>query len=110
MENDKFVAFFEAMDLHTDDAWGLFKLMDQDESLTIEVDEFVEGCLKLKGSSKNLDFSQMVQESRWLRKRLSRFMVYVEQQFALLRSDKSQKIILTEGMTAPPPILQPPQL
>ena len=71
MQNEKLIAFFEAMDLEACDAWALFKLIDTDGTQVIDVDEFVQGCLRLKGSAKSLDFATMLSESRWLRKSMT---------------------------------------
>eukprot|EP00747_Dinoflagellata_sp_TGD_P084198 gnl/TRDRNA2_/TRDRNA2_162416_c0_seq1.p1 gnl/TRDRNA2_/TRDRNA2_162416_c0~~gnl/TRDRNA2_/TRDRNA2_162416_c0_seq1.p1 ORF type:complete len:610 (+),score=82.05 gnl/TRDRNA2_/TRDRNA2_162416_c0_seq1:53-1882(+) len=106
MLDEKLMGYFEAMDLDVGDAWALFRLVDTDESQVIDVDDFVHGCLRLKGSAKNLDFATMLSESRWLRKRMSRFMLYVEHQFEeiharmTLRGDNLPLVPLSVGYTA----------
>eukprot|EP00747_Dinoflagellata_sp_TGD_P135340 gnl/TRDRNA2_/TRDRNA2_175450_c0_seq1.p1 gnl/TRDRNA2_/TRDRNA2_175450_c0~~gnl/TRDRNA2_/TRDRNA2_175450_c0_seq1.p1 ORF type:complete len:229 (-),score=42.16 gnl/TRDRNA2_/TRDRNA2_175450_c0_seq1:168-854(-) len=84
LQHDKMMAYFDAMDLDVNDAWTLFKMMDSDQTSLLEVDEFVTGCMRLKGFAKNTDLITLLAESRWLRKRLSKFMTYVEGQFGIM--------------------------
>merc|ERR1719502_1895787 len=50
--------FLGGLDLNVDDAWELFKLLDTDESNHIDVEEFVSGCLRLKGQAKAMDIAK----------------------------------------------------
>merc|ERR1712178_579657 len=72
MGEPKLVAFFEALDLQVDDAWTLFKLLDSHESGLVEVEEFVEGCPRLRGSARSLDIARMMYENRWIMNKLTK--------------------------------------
>merc|ERR1712139_248496 len=44
-------AAFEALDLEVNDAWTLFKLLDQDRADMINIQEFIFGCKQLSGGA-----------------------------------------------------------
>jgi hypothetical protein len=52
--------YFKAIDLSRRDAQQLFKLLDTDQSGTISVEEFVRGCLRLKGPARSVDLAALV--------------------------------------------------
>lgn len=59
LRDEHAVAFFAALELETSDAWEVFRLIDTDEQDGIDVDEFVEGCLRLRGAAKAIDIAKM---------------------------------------------------
>eukprot|EP00931_Biecheleriopsis_adriatica_P015481 TRINITY_DN11804_c0_g3_i1.p1 TRINITY_DN11804_c0_g3~~TRINITY_DN11804_c0_g3_i1.p1 ORF type:complete len:642 (-),score=86.20 TRINITY_DN11804_c0_g3_i1:29-1954(-) len=48
-------ALFEALDIDAVDAWELFQALDVDGDLTIDVDEFVDGCMLFRRRASALD-------------------------------------------------------
>merc|ERR1711988_480686 len=50
-------AYFKAIDLDPSEARGLFRLLDMDDSGTIDAEEFSHGCLRLRGPAKALDLA-----------------------------------------------------
>merc|ERR1712136_11532 len=61
------------------DAPAFFKLLDVDKSGEVEIDEFVMGCLNLKGKTKMMDMEVTVQDTRRMVKKLidgQRFLNY----------------------------------
>jgi len=44
----------------------LFNLLDKDNSGTLTLDEFLGGCMRLKGPAKNLDVNVLIDENRRL--------------------------------------------
>merc|ERR1712156_764916 len=42
------IAFFTALDLDVDDTERIFQLIDRDASGSVDIQEFIEGCMKLK--------------------------------------------------------------
>eukprot|EP00931_Biecheleriopsis_adriatica_P055236 TRINITY_DN32600_c0_g1_i2.p1 TRINITY_DN32600_c0_g1~~TRINITY_DN32600_c0_g1_i2.p1 ORF type:complete len:571 (-),score=87.85 TRINITY_DN32600_c0_g1_i2:331-1992(-) len=54
-ENPEMIACFESIGLGIGEAWELFKLMDADGSNTVDIEEFVTGCMKLKGAASSVD-------------------------------------------------------
>merc|ERR1719336_1196847 len=71
MKLPKIQAFLAALDLGTSDAWNLFKLMDMDGTNMIETNEFVSGCLRLKGSARSIDMARLMHDMRWCMGQLS---------------------------------------
>jgi len=72
LQDEKVSAYFAAIDLSTDEAFSLFKLLDHDGAHVLDIDTFVTGCLKLRGQAKNVQIAMMMYEIRWnMRKFLS---------------------------------------
>jgi len=64
LRDEHAVAFFAALELETNDAWEVFRLIKRDEEDGIDVDDFVEGCLRLRGKAKAIDIAKMTFETR----------------------------------------------
>lgn len=64
-------AYFEVLGITSDDAWNLFKLLDDDDSNQIELEEFVSGCLRLRGSARSIDSHMLLYESRWTMRKVT---------------------------------------
>lgn len=62
-------AYFRALDMDLNNAWKLFTLLDPDGSGTIDLNEFVEGCLKLRGPATRLDMEMVLSVARSTAKR-----------------------------------------
>merc|ERR1719440_1645900 len=56
--------YFKSVDLDPSEARSLFKLMDADQSGTVEAEEFVMGCLRLRGTAKAIDLATLMYENR----------------------------------------------
>eukprot|EP00929_Paragymnodinium_shiwhaense_P091234 TRINITY_DN51254_c0_g1_i2.p1 TRINITY_DN51254_c0_g1~~TRINITY_DN51254_c0_g1_i2.p1 ORF type:complete len:653 (+),score=118.89 TRINITY_DN51254_c0_g1_i2:109-2067(+) len=66
--------FFAALDIDISDVWTLFKLLDENESRIVNLEEFVAGCFRLKGDARSLDVALMGYEHKQFRRRVFRFM------------------------------------
>lgn len=44
----------ESLGISTDDVWTLFMLIDNDDSGMVDIEEFVSGCMQLRGPAKSL--------------------------------------------------------
>eukprot|EP00930_Biecheleria_cincta_P006073 TRINITY_DN107051_c0_g1_i1.p1 TRINITY_DN107051_c0_g1~~TRINITY_DN107051_c0_g1_i1.p1 ORF type:complete len:639 (+),score=84.96 TRINITY_DN107051_c0_g1_i1:36-1919(+) len=62
--NPQMQEFFKAIDVDISEAESVFHLLDSDESGTISLDEFMSGCLSLRGNAKALDVSILLHETR----------------------------------------------
>lgn len=94
-------AHLRTLDIHSDDAWTLFKLMDTDGTNNIDVDEFVRGVLQLRGGARNVDLALMRSDHKKLVRKLVKFMKFTEEQFTLVKEihqlnapPQSQKVSL----------------
>jgi len=70
--------YLKAIDLHQEEARELFKLLDCDGSGEIDAVDFVNGCLRLHGSAKAIDFAAFLNEYRWLSLKLMDHVAYAE--------------------------------
>lgn len=57
-------AYLALMELNSADAWGLFQLLGNDETNSVDVEDFVDGCLRLKGGARSIDLALMRKENR----------------------------------------------
>jgi len=64
LDNPQMELYFKAVDLDISEGKGLFKLLDLDENGTISADEFVMGCLRLRGPAKAIDLATLMYENR----------------------------------------------
>merc|ERR1719499_944827 len=55
-------AFFKEIDIDQAEAKGLFLLLDKDGGGSIDADEFLSGCLRLRGPAKALDMQLVMRE------------------------------------------------
>merc|ERR1719356_322959 len=78
LDDERVIAYFNALKLDVSDARTLFTLLDYDQSGEIAVDEFLAGCHKLKGESRSLDIAIMQYEIRWLKEAFLGFADFVE--------------------------------
>eukprot|EP00928_Gymnodinium_smaydae_P019055 TRINITY_DN17275_c0_g1_i1.p1 TRINITY_DN17275_c0_g1~~TRINITY_DN17275_c0_g1_i1.p1 ORF type:complete len:849 (-),score=131.50 TRINITY_DN17275_c0_g1_i1:61-2607(-) len=64
LSNPSMLEFFQSIDVDPSEARGVFHLLDVDESGTIELEEFLNGCLGLHGPAKALDLATLMWETR----------------------------------------------
>jgi len=55
MEDPRMMAYFTALEMDTNDTDQLFGLLDDDGSGDVDIDEFIKGCLKVKGPARAAD-------------------------------------------------------
>lgn len=78
MQDEKLRAYFSSLDLSMDEAFSLFKLLDHNNAHILDIDKFVKGCLKLRGTAKSLDIAMMMYETRWSLNKFSQRMKHIE--------------------------------
>lgn len=59
MSAHKLSSFFESMGIATQDVMTLFQVIDSDGSGSIDLEEFVSGCMRLHGPAKSLDVAKI---------------------------------------------------
>lgn len=62
--------YFMSLEIEPEDAWTLFKLIDVDETNVIDLEEFVMGCLRLKGAARSIDMAKIMYDHKWMMKRM----------------------------------------
>merc|ERR1712139_92876 len=56
--------YFQVLGMDPDDIQRLFQLIDQDESGEVEVNEFLDGCLRLKGEARSIDLHTVMYDCK----------------------------------------------
>lgn len=62
MERDDVLAYLGSHQLDVTDAYTLFKLLDTDGQELVDVNEFIQGCLRLKGAARAIDTACMARD------------------------------------------------
>ncbi|CAE7686390.1 IAP1 [Symbiodinium sp. CCMP2456] len=63
-------SLFKAIDLDISEAHCVFKILDLDDDGTLDADEFLSGCLRLRGAAKALDVLVLMREIRSMQQQL----------------------------------------
>ncbi|CAK9071851.1 unnamed protein product [Durusdinium trenchii] len=77
---------FESIGLDVWDAWSFFKLLDLDAGGAVEIEEFLQGCLRLRGEARAMDVVKIVHDQGWLIRQQSRFWTFMEEQVRELKA------------------------
>merc|ERR1711920_414159 len=80
-DEDEVQAYFAHLNLQVDRAWDIFRLIDFDKSGTVSLEEFVTGCLRLRGQARTVDVAQVTYDVARLQQKLVTFMKFVEEEF-----------------------------
>lgn len=75
LEKPEVKAYFAIMDLDVSQAHYLFALLDEDHNNSISIDEFLEGCLRLKGQARSIDIHVLLAGVRKLSERLDAYII-----------------------------------
>lgn len=67
LANGDLSSFMESMGISTNDVWTLFMLLDSDMTGLLDIDEFVNGCMQLRGPAKSLQVAKMSYENKLTR-------------------------------------------
>eukprot|EP00931_Biecheleriopsis_adriatica_P114175 TRINITY_DN8966_c0_g1_i1.p1 TRINITY_DN8966_c0_g1~~TRINITY_DN8966_c0_g1_i1.p1 ORF type:complete len:650 (+),score=82.71 TRINITY_DN8966_c0_g1_i1:73-2022(+) len=70
LKDESMVAYLASFDINVQDAWTLFKLVDIDMSGCIDLDEFVTGCMSLRGPATAIQIAKVNYDNKMSRKTL----------------------------------------
>lgn len=90
-------AYFQTMELDVSQAHKLFELLDQNGDNSVTIDEFLDGCLRLKGQAKSIDLNLLIMMSRKLQDNFTNFMKTSFEQWCLLE-DRLTQVCEVVGM------------
>jgi len=76
LKEEKIQAYFQSLDFDVSQARTLFKLLDRDNSDSVDINEFVLGCMKMKGHSRSVDVNMLMYETQRMMGRQSQFFDY----------------------------------
>lgn len=71
LKNEQMQAMLQTFEIDNADAWTLFKLLDTDGGGSVDIDEFVDGCIRLKGSAKSIQMAQIMYHHKWIMDKLT---------------------------------------
>eukprot|EP00434_Breviolum_minutum_P019826 symbB.v1.2.017495.t1/scaffold1358.1/size123611/1 len=77
--------YFETLGLDVWDAWTFFKLLDLDAGGAISIEEFLMGCLRLRGPARAIDVEKMIYDQSWLIRSQGKFTTYMEGEMSNLK-------------------------
>jgi len=102
--------YFLALDLNATDTSTLFELLDEDGSGELDIDEFCDGCMRLKGEARAFDINCVLMESRKSGKVLFRFIKQTNEQFQFVceRLTTLQQFMLCSPSAAASPMARLP--
>jgi len=67
MAKPKVQSWFKALDIDAKQTWKLFKILDTDQTGRVSLHEFIEGCLRMRGSATRVDVESLKWEIREIR-------------------------------------------
>merc|ERR1712173_488569 len=66
MEDENVLTFLSTLELDIDQVKTLLCLLDRDQNGEVDVDEFITGCIRLKGGAKSLDMAILQYQVEWI--------------------------------------------
>jgi len=94
LEHTDMQEYFRDLNVDVSEARGLFRLLDVDGSGSVDSDEIVSGCLRLRGEAKAIELALLMQETRTLQdmvERLASGQLAVERNLSVLSSSLFSK-------------------
>lgn len=70
LKDPRVIAYFATLDLEPKDAMQLFELLGDDQEIGVAFDDFVMGCLRLKGPAKSCDMARLLFEQKLIKQQL----------------------------------------
>merc|ERR1719386_624220 len=86
LEDERVSACFNLLQIDVTEAKGLFQLLDIDESGEVGIEEFVMGCMRLKGAAKSIDLATMLYENKRMAMKINGFFAATEDQLSLVEN------------------------
>jgi len=106
LEAPKVRALFQTLDLGVAQAHVLFDLLDMDRSGSISVEEFIDGCMRLKGQAKAIDMNMVLAMSKQVYDQMYGFIRWSHQKQQTIE-DSLAVLALTKGEVSPKPAAKP---
>ena len=73
--------YLQSINIQVVDVRTLFTLLDDDESGCVNIDEFCDGCVKIKGEAKSFDIHCLLFENKRLVHKWQDYMRYMDTEF-----------------------------
>jgi len=89
LDDENVQAYFQSFELDVTQANTLFRLLDWDQSDDVDIDEFVEGCMRMRGQARSIDVHLLLYQNEKMVHRIQEFMQYVEEQLQKIGAEQS---------------------
>jgi len=86
LRHEKVNTCFAALDLEVAQAKKLYELLDVEDTNEVQIETFVDGCMRLRGSARSVDLAMLVYQSEKMSCRWNAFMQFAETEFSDLRT------------------------
>merc|ERR1712224_368123 len=73
-------AYFYALEMDPSEARSMFTIMDQNSDGQVDIEEFIDGCMKLKGNAKSIDMMSLMYDNSIFMQEFTSFSRIVTQQ------------------------------
>jgi len=84
-------AFFATLGIDSTDAVSLFKLIGTESVVKgIDIEDFVMGCLRLKGAAKSCDIARLMYENKMMQREISDLVAYMSSNFKILLGEQAE--------------------
>jgi len=90
LQSEHMQALLQTFEIENADAWTFFKLLDADGGGSVDIDEFVSGCIRLKGNARSIQIAQLMYHHKWIMNQL------VELGEAVLNSSTKQNLVMVK--------------
>merc|ERR1719240_1596619 len=100
LNQEDFKQQLTSLGIHPTEAHGLFKLLDGDQSGVVSIEEFLSGCLRLKGTAKAVDMITLLFENAKLSRKVERIRKMLDVVPCLEDEDLAQADILPGAIDA----------
>eukprot|EP00927_Polykrikos_kofoidii_P046967 TRINITY_DN41065_c0_g2_i1.p1 TRINITY_DN41065_c0_g2~~TRINITY_DN41065_c0_g2_i1.p1 ORF type:complete len:710 (-),score=121.01 TRINITY_DN41065_c0_g2_i1:26-1981(-) len=84
LRDDRIAAYLSTLELDITEARGLYKLLDIDERDEVAIEDFISGCMRLRGHAKSIDLCTLLYENRKQARRWADFTTFVEKHFDII--------------------------
>eukprot|EP00928_Gymnodinium_smaydae_P053191 TRINITY_DN37236_c0_g1_i1.p1 TRINITY_DN37236_c0_g1~~TRINITY_DN37236_c0_g1_i1.p1 ORF type:complete len:801 (+),score=186.47 TRINITY_DN37236_c0_g1_i1:74-2476(+) len=91
LQSEHMRALLQTFDIDNADAWTLFKLLDTDGGGSVDIHEFVDGCIRLKGQAKSIQMAQVMYHHKWIMDKLVELSEMLHQHITNVEADPGTK-------------------
>lgn len=86
LQDERFAMNFMMLDIDPGETKDLFNVLDANGDGLVEIQEFLAGCLRIKGEAKGKDVHQLIFESRLLSKKFQYLWEFVDTKLSSMQS------------------------
>jgi voltage-gated sodium channel len=70
LDKPEMIDYFKSIDVDISEARGLFMLLDLNDSGTLDTEEFLNGCIRLRGIAKSLDLALLAKQVKQMNEKI----------------------------------------